>query len=65
MDPRGRWSLARAHRSGRNMTKAIVLLGLLLIGGCASSKKASYDPDEPKRVCESTSIGTEAKTVCY
>ncbi len=46
------------------MKKAIVGLIVLLVGACAS-KKASYDPDEPKRVCESTSIGTEAKTVCY
>ena len=47
------------------MKKAVVLLMILLTGACASTKKASYDPDEPKRVCESTSIGTQAKTVCY
>ena len=46
------------------MKKAIVLLSALLVMGCASTKKP-YDPDEPKRMCESTSIGTEAKTVCY
>lgn len=35
------------------------------IDATASPSRYSADPDKPKRVCESTMIGNEPKTICY
>ncbi len=60
------------------MARAIIILAVLLLGGCVSANdkgvdlsatpsrsRYSEDPDKPKQVCESTTEGTEAKTICY
>ena len=61
------------------MARVTIILALLLLGGCVSNgednrselastpspSRYDVDPDKPKRVCESTSEGTEAKTICY
>jgi len=58
------------------MLRATIIVALLLLGGCvtdsdrtsqvtASPKRYDADPDKPKQVCESTSEGTESKTICY
>ena len=49
----------------------IMLLGPApLIGGCVADslsgpRTSSPDLDNPKQVCEHTTIGSEPKTVCY
>ena len=60
------------------MTRAILILALLLLGGCVSdhdsgvdvssptaSRSHFDDPDKPRQMCEPTSIAGESKTVCY
>ena len=63
------------------MARAFIVVPLLalLAGGCVSSSggnnadlaataspsRYEANPDKPKRVCESTMIGNEPKTICY
>ena len=47
------------------MKTAAIVLTALLLTGCAASRREAADPDAPKRVCESTTIGSQPKTFCY
>ena len=46
------------------MKKAAMVLALLMIGGCAASHQDSAEY-EKRALCQSTSIGSEPKTICY
>ena len=61
------------------MARVTIVLALLLLGGCVSNgddnrselastpspRRYDADPDKQKQVCESTTEGTESKTICY
>lgn len=46
--------------------KTALLIALLAVGGCSSSKSISSDAAYRERqMCQSTAIGSDTKRVCY